>query len=819
MGNVFSGHVRRSHTALSLVKPFLLALTLFTIQACPGAPSASPLAGLEASPLLVTFELADEADAAALSMLAFERPATFFLTGAFAERHPTLVRELAAHATIGSLGFAQPDLTGLDPDALHRELLLGKLVVEQVIGRPVEWFRAPALASSAAVFREAKRVGFRYDSSDLERWGRQGDLHALPVSTEDRGERPASDHALFQQAGLSDADALAWLIARYEERATTGRPLVLALRPGLSVLHRQVFDRLVAHVDRRGGELLTAQGYVERAMRVRPSRFGVWVDLSQGPHDAAQLARDVQAAGITDVFLQAKDPDGNRYYAHPADSGPVPRDAFTEVEAALRPTDVRVHAWIAVARDPYLARRHPAWAMTTLSGGRSADWIAPSHPDVRAAVRATVSELLDRFPLAGIHLDYLRYPGVEYDFSPDAVARFRGAAGLESAGENLREMFDRHYNSWIDWRCDQITAVAADVASLVASRRGPPVVLSAALYAEAATRYRVMEAVAQDYSALARHLDAIVPMAYLREHEQSVDWISQIALAARYRVGRRDLLAGLEAYQRPPQIRYDAATFRAAMDAASYGYAGQVFYAYSYLFGRGAPRGNMPAGSLAALSAFRQSLAEPSARARFPWIAYPIVALVFGVAAVAAARGRAARARRQRARSAPGKSAMVEAVRLDPEWLRVERQCDLGSHVDGEHVRRLLQALTPFATERLRAAYLIESLGEAGQSEAELLTAVDGTPLSRRDVVEAIERAGAIGAIELREGVLRPTARGQADLEAARAGGYRRTTWRLVENLLGAECLEPCPACHAPVRPRRPAVQHGCPHCGFPPTA
>src|SRR5262245_19365234 len=220
MNNAFPGHVRPSHTALSLVKPFLLAaLTLIATQACRGISSSPRLAGLEPSPLLVTFELADDTDAAALSASAFERPATFFVTGAFAERHPALVRELAAHSTIGSLGFAQPDLTRLDPDALHRELLLGKLVVEQVIGRPVEWFRTPALASSPSVVREAKRVGFRYDSSDLERWARQADLYAVPVSTEDRGERPASDHALFHQIGLSDEAALAWLMARYEERA------------------------------------------------------------------------------------------------------------------------------------------------------------------------------------------------------------------------------------------------------------------------------------------------------------------------------------------------------------------------------------------------------------------------------------------------------------------------------------------------------------------------------------------------------------------------------------------------------------------------
>ena len=131
----------------------------------------------------------------------------------------------------------------------------------------------------------------------------------------------------------------------------------------------------------------------------------------------------------------------------------------------------------------------------------------------------------------------------------------------------------------------------------------------------------------------------------------------------------------------------------------------------------------------------------------------------------------------------------------------------------------MLDALTPFAIERLRAAYLIENLGETGRSQADLLAAVEGASLSRRDIVEAIERAGAIGAIELRDGVLRPTARGRADLEAARAGGYRRTTWRFVESLLGAESLEPCAACHAPTLPRRARVLSGCSRCGFPPTA
>lgn len=822
----------------------VLALTLL-VQACQRDPLPPPQAGSGASPVLLTFEVADDADATAWRELALDRPATFFITGAFAERHPALVRELAARGTIGSLAYAEPDLTTLGPEALHREILLGKLVAEQIAGRPVAWFRSPALASSPAVVREAKQVGFRYDSSDLERWPRQFDLYPLPVSTEDRGERPASDHELFRKAGLSDADALTWLVARYDERAITGRPLVVAFRPRLIAAHRQVLDGLIAHVKGHGGSLLSADGYVERAMRVRPHRWGIWVDLSQGPHDAAQLARDVEAAGVTDVFLQAKDPDGNRYYASPGDGGPVPRDAFTEAFAALQRTRVRVHAWIAVARDPYLAQRHPEWAMTSIGGEPSRDWISPSHPEVRAAVRATVSELLDRFPLAGVHLDYLRYPSFDYDFSPDALAQFRQRAGIKGEPGSLREMFDRHYNAWIGWRTDQITEITAEVAGLLASRQGHRAVLSAALYADAATSYRVMEELAQDYSALARHLQLVVPMAYLKEHERPVDWISKVALAARYRVGNRDLLAGLEAYQRPPGIRYDTATFRSALDAAGQGYGGQVFYAYSFLFGRGRSADNMPAGSLAALHAFRESLHEPGALgsgappdrrvsrpsgdtagelspsdasepSRFPWIVYPIAALVFAVAGAAAARGRATRAGRDGARGVPAKGAAAGPVRLDPQWRRLERECSHETAEDGERIQRLLSALTPSAIDHLRAAYLIETLGENGLSEGNVLAALEDVPLARRDVLDAIERAGEIGAIELRDGLLRPTQRGRADLDAARANGYRRTTWRFVERLLGADSLRPCPACRAPNLLRRPKAMPGCSRCGFP---
>src|SRR5262245_31916611 len=72
--------------------PLLLVLMLLMSQGCREAAPLAQTHGLEVSPLLVTFNLADEGDVTALRALAFERPATFFVAGALAERHPALVR-------------------------------------------------------------------------------------------------------------------------------------------------------------------------------------------------------------------------------------------------------------------------------------------------------------------------------------------------------------------------------------------------------------------------------------------------------------------------------------------------------------------------------------------------------------------------------------------------------------------------------------------------------------------------------------------------------------------------------------------------------
>ena len=759
----------------------LAAVLLVAARPCPAA-----------GPVLLTFNVETADDAVALEELDLKRPATFFFTGAFAEQHEDLVRRAAAISTIGSLSYAHPDLTTLGPEELHRELQLGKLVVEKAAGRPIRWFRAPYLRYGPEVVRTLTGLGFTHDSSDQERWSRQLDLFELPISNEDGGETLASDYDLFESAGLSDTEALAWLKARFDERRALDRPLVLLLRPRIIARHRSVLDGFFAHVEAARGEFLTADDYVENAGAARPTRFGVWVDFSQGPHDAELLRRDLVGAGITDVFLQAKDPDGKRYYPDPHDGGPVPRQDFAAAVTALRGSGIRVHAWISANRDPFLATRHPDWAMISIDGRPSPDWISPSSPRAVASLLATVRELLELYELDGIHLDYLRYPDFDHDFSARAVEDFRRDEGI--AEMPIREMFDLHYNAWIRHRSGRIAAQTAAVAKTIAEQHAGRVTLSAALYADAATSYRVMEKMGQDYSTLSTHLGFVVPMAYIHEERRSVEWIAKVAAAARYRGGHRELLAGLEAWQRPGVFTYTPASFRASLDAAGRGWSGQVFYAYSYLFGRGRAEANLPPGSVEQLSDFRRESGDSSApvatapnadeapHGGFPLTAYAVAAFLFAAAGTAAALGRKRRSKAGRRGTVPRPPATPGRSRLGDEWTRALALEEPGRTTG---LRLLAVDLSPAAIERFRLACLLDALEGPDRTPKNLSRTLVARGVSPHDALRTIDHGVELGCIELESGVVTLTGRGGRDLAAAREDGFRRELWTAIEGALG----------------------------------
>ena len=52
------------------------------------------------------------------------------------------------------------------------------------------------------------------------------------------------------------------------------------------------------------------------------------------------------------------------------------------------------------------------------ANGATKDWLCPSHPENVAYELASIREIVERYPVNGIHLDYVRYPSSGFCFSP-----------------------------------------------------------------------------------------------------------------------------------------------------------------------------------------------------------------------------------------------------------------------------------------------------------------------------------------------------------------------------------------------------------------
>jgi peptidoglycan/xylan/chitin deacetylase (PgdA/CDA1 family) len=148
--------------------------------------------------VMLSFDTERNGDVEALRTLDLGVPATYFITGKFAEENREFVAGLARGGnTIGSHSYSHPHLTGLSREELESEMRKAKQTLESITGTPVVWFRAPYMEYNDEVMQSLKKMGFMYDSSDQDRWQRQDVLYEVPVSSFMSGTMIASDYDLL----------------------------------------------------------------------------------------------------------------------------------------------------------------------------------------------------------------------------------------------------------------------------------------------------------------------------------------------------------------------------------------------------------------------------------------------------------------------------------------------------------------------------------------------------------------------------------------------------------------------------------------------
>jgi uncharacterized lipoprotein YddW (UPF0748 family) len=204
-------------------------------------------------------------------------------------------------------------------------------------------------------------------------------------------------------------------------------------------------------------------------------------------------------------------------------------------------------------------------------------FLSPAHRGMRTWIARITQEIAEHYPVDGIHLDYIREPGVSLASDPMMRAGFVWRSGIDP--ERITRL-PRERQAWADsawsaWQCEQVTAIVREVRDSL-ERARPGLLLSAAVLADTvAARAR-----AQAWAGWVRSglLDRAYVMCYApvvrTVEEQMVGYASQLGTDGR-------VVPGIAVYNSPPA--HAAAKIRAA---TAIGYPMLALYSYDSLRAR-----------------------------------------------------------------------------------------------------------------------------------------------------------------------------------------------------------------------------------------
>ncbi len=215
-------------------------------------------------------------------------------------------------------------------------------------------------------------------------------------------------------------------------------------------------------------------------------------------------------------------------------------DQIAACLAACREAGIECHVWkvnynMSWRAPAPFARTMAAAGRTQVlfDGSRQERWLCPSHPDNQRLEIDAMVEVARKYPVDGVHFDYIRYPGPQGCFCPGCRKRFEKALGRKVADWPAAVRGDDELRRrWMDFRREQINAVVSAVAAEARKAR-PGVELSAAVFRDWPAH---RDQVGQDWKLWCDRgwLDFVCPMDYTPHNAQFAAWArSQVEWAGR----------------------------------------------------------------------------------------------------------------------------------------------------------------------------------------------------------------------------------------------------------------------------------------------
>jgi len=355
----------------------------------------------------------------------------------------------------------------------------------------------------------------------------------------------------------------------------------------------------------------------------------LWVVRStlSSPDAISTMVEAAREGGFNTLLVQVRG-RGDAYYIGSSEPRPpvlaaqTSFDPLADVILKSHAVGLRVHAWVNVnlvasaadlpAAREHLVYRHPEWLMVPQALavdlarvhprspeylGRLARYIrrhanqlegiyvSPLVEEAANHAASIVRDIATRYEVDGVHLDYVRFPSADFDYSPAALAAFRQSVlpylasadqlRYDASAEQNPLVYTQVFSErWLTFRQTQLARLVVKLRDAVKLAR-PSALLSAAVVPDSG---EAAEQRLQDWEGwLARGLlDIVCPMAYTTDPAAFARQVS----AARVVAGAQPVWAGIGAYQlSQPEIVANIRTARRL------GVDGIILFSYDSLTG------------------------------------------------------------------------------------------------------------------------------------------------------------------------------------------------------------------------------------------
>jgi len=281
----------------------------------------------------------------------------------------------------------------------------------------------------------------------------------------------------------------------------------------------------------------------------QPEIRSIWLDrgtIVKAGNEAelAKIFDRLAQAGINTVFLETINAS---YPIYPSQIAPQQNplihdwDPLASAVKLAHARGMELHAWvwvfaagnsrhneiINVSHDylgPVLAA-NPDWANYDNKGniipiGQTKPFLDPANPQVREYLLKLYEEIVTKYQVDGLHLDYIRYPfqdpllGRTYGYGKAAREKFQEETGIDPI--NISPMQRPIWQKWTAFRTAQIDSFVAEVSQMLRSKNRY-LLLSAAVFP--LPEYERIEKLQQHWEVWARtgDIDLIMPMTYAKD--------------------------------------------------------------------------------------------------------------------------------------------------------------------------------------------------------------------------------------------------------------------------------------------------------------